>query len=49
MIIITQKGKVYKWDYKRLIKNLVTIAGFIYLIVAYLYVSNQDYLTLVGK
>ena len=48
MIIIT-KNNIYKWNYKRLIKNLAITAGFIYFIVAYLYLSNQDYLMLIGK
>lgn len=47
MIIITQ-NKVYKWNYKRLLKHLFITAGILYFIGAYLYASKTDYLTLMG-
>lgn len=48
MMIIITKDKVYKWNYKRLLKHLFITAGILYFITAYFYVSNIDYLTLVG-
>lgn len=48
MMIIITKNKTYKWYYKRLLKHLFITMGIIYFIVSYLYVSNMDYLTLIG-
>lgn len=48
MIIITKKGKMYKWNHKRLLKNLYHVLVLIFFIVTYLYVSNMNYLTLKG-
>lgn len=42
MIIIT-KNKAYKWNYKRLLKNLYHVLVVIFFIVAYILVSNMDY------
>ena len=49
MIIIITNKKIIRWNYKRLLKNLYITAGLIYIIVAYLYASNLDYLTLINK
>lgn len=49
MMIIITKNKIYKWNYKRLQKNLFIVAGILYFIIAFLYVSNIDYLTLINK
>ena len=49
MIIITSKGNVFKWNYNRLLKNLFHVLAIIFFIVTYLYVSNMDYLTAIGK
>ena len=49
MITIIKGSKIIKWNYKRLLKHLCITAGLIYIIVAYLYVSNLDYLTLINK
>ncbi len=49
MITIITAKKIIKWNYKRLLKNLYITAGIIYLVLAYLYVSNMDYLTLINR
>lgn len=49
MITIITAKKIIKWNYKRLLKNLYNILAIIFFIVAYLYLSNQDYLTLINK
>lgn len=46
-IITTNKG--YIWNYKKLLKNLAITVVISYLVVAYFYLSNQDYLTLINK
>ena len=49
MITIITSKKIIKWNYRRLLKNLFTIAGSIIFILIYLYLSHQDYLIAIGK
>ena len=49
MIKIITNKKSYVWNPKILLKNLAITAGFILFIAIYLYLSNQDYLMLIGK
>lgn len=48
MYLITKKGNVYKWDYKRFIKNLLYVAAGLFLIITYCIVAKFDYLALTG-
>lgn len=45
---ITIRNKTYKWDYWVLIRNLFHIGAMVYLLWAYFYLSNSDYLTTKG-
>ena len=42
ILIITKNGKVVEWNYKRLLKHLMWILMVIYMIVAFIIVSNGD-------
>lgn len=48
MIIIT-KNKAYRWDYKRLFKNLFNIALIIIFIVGFLAVSTMEFNSYIVK
>ena len=49
MITIITRSKLINWNYKRLIKNLITVAGAILILGIYFYISNMDYQILIGK
>lgn len=42
MIIIT-KNNIYKWNYKRLLRNLLKVGVIAFFVISYLVLSNMDF------